>query len=240
MLSGPHSCTCGRIAMSESVNADQTASEVERAFTHFLDTFLVARDAERYPIRELEDRSKVLERQVQFRTKALEEAQASLHKLAITDPLTQLYNRIKIDATFEQALQRTQSLGDQLSLILLDLDRFKQINDNCGHGGGDAVLRGVASLLKENCRRTDVVGRWGGEEFLVLCPSLDLSGALELAERLRVAIAQYDAGINLPVTASFGVAICLTGDTRETLLERADRAMYQAKHQGRNRVVSAE
>lgn len=197
-------------------------------------------DDESYPVKELEDRAKVLERQVKIRTRALELAQSSLQKLAITDPLTKLYNRLEIDETFEQALQSCRLSGQQLTLILLDLDRFKQVNDENGHAGGDAVLRGVADLLKANCRQTDVVGRWGGEEFLVLCPQMDLTEAVELAERLRTAIAQYDAGINRHVTASFGVATCQHGDTRESLLERADKAMYQAKHEGRNRVVAAD
>ncbi|TAN46373.1 MAG: GGDEF domain-containing protein, partial [Rhodospirillales bacterium] len=121
----------------------------------------------------------------------------------------------------------------------LDLDHFKAINDTRGHHTGDEVLKQAAQLLKRHTRSTDLAGRWGGEEFLVICPSTSLEGALRLAELLRSEFPKITPEGLDPLTASFGIAAILPGETGDQLLNRADLALYQAKEGGRNRVVAA-
>ncbi len=127
-------------------------------------------------------------------------------------------------------------------MIILDIDHFKPLNDTYGHMAGDTVLRRIGELLKENSRASDVVGRWGGEEFLVICPHTDVEGATALAESLRRAIESESFQVDRPVTASFGVA-AVTGngsfDSTDRLLVAADNELYRAKEGGRNRVCSA-
>ena len=121
-------------------------------------------------------------------------------------------------------------------LALIDVDLFKAINDRLGHDAGDAVLRQVALLMRAELREVDQLGRWGGEEFLLCAPDTSLAAAQPLAERLRRAVARHDFGQGVPVTVSIGLAPLLADDTPERLLQRADRALYRAKAQGRNRV----
>jgi diguanylate cyclase (GGDEF)-like protein len=170
--------------------------------------------------------------------KALEE---ELLRLAASDPLTGLANR---RGFFEQAARvhgMSQRTGAPLSMIMLDVDHFKAVNDAYGHEAGDAVLRAVADRLRESLRVSDLPGRVGGEEFAVLCPGTELAGGAELAERLRRAVAAMAVvvgGQTVRVTASFGVAECRqTLDTAPSAcLSRADQALYAAKRSGRNRV----
>ena len=151
---------------------------------------------------------------------------------ALTDTLTRLPNRRAFELALTRELSRAERYGTPFSLVLVDLDRFKQINDTLGHDHGDEVLRRVARFLVEGVRREDVVARWGGEEFALLLPSTRASDALRLAERLRQALEDLDLG----VTASFGVAEYLPGESEEALFRRADQALYRAKERGRNRV----
>lgn len=193
-------------------------------------------ETESYPIKELEERMSVLERLVQERTRELQDARDRLQELSETDPLTGIFNRLKADQILDQELARFHRYGEDLSVILLDVDFFKDINDTLGHQVGDSVLCSVATLLSDSIRDTDRVARWGGEEFLVMCPATREDAAAEVAERLRSAIASYDFGIEQSIHASFGVAQATRNDTREVLVERADMAMYRAKNAGRNRV----
>ncbi|CAH1197369.1 hypothetical protein NTGBS_250001 [Candidatus Nitrotoga sp. BS] len=124
--------------------------------------------------------------------------------------------------------------------MLVDVDYFKRINDGYGHQEGDKVLICLSSLLSKAFRRTDSVGRWGGEEFLVVCPELDQQTALKLAELFREKIEQYDFGVAGKVTVSIGLAIYEKGGTMDRLIMRVDNALYQAKDGGRNRVVMSD
>jgi two-component system cell cycle response regulator len=134
--------------------------------------------------------------------------------------------------------------GNETALMLFDIDHFKQVNDRFGHPAGDEVLRELAGRAMRQVRSVDLVGRLGGEEFVVVMPETSLSGAVVVAERLRVAVADepfilQDNGGKLPITVSVGIAV--TGketDTLESLLKRADEALYAAKNAGRNRVVA--
>lgn len=156
--------------------------------------------------------------------------------LASTDLLTGLYNRYKFSELFTHELQREQRYQEGLALIMLDIDHFKCINDDFGHAAGDMVLKELAQLMRNLVRASDVLGRWGGEEFMILVPRDGHEAAASLAEKLRQAIEIHDFRCVPKITASFGVSKHAPGDTIETLCARADDALYRAKHDGRNRV----
>ena len=159
-----------------------------------------------------------------------------LERLSVTDRLTNLFNRMKLDAELDAEIQRAARFGRRFSVILLDVDHFKQVNDTHGHHAGDALLVAIARILEDNTRETDVVGRWGGEEFLIICPHTELAGATTLAGKLRGLIAQHVPGVGGPATASFGVTTSRPGDQGKDVVMRADGALYDAKRAGRNRV----
>ncbi len=160
-----------------------------------------------------------------------------MRQMAETDKLTGLYNREKLDQTLNGLLPDITQSNKPVTLMLLDIDHFKQINDEFGHLTGDKVLTQLAELLRSQMRNQDFIARWGGEEFVVLLPDTLLKHGAELADRLRVYIAaQSIEGHNL--TISIGVAQHQQNESTEALLDRADKALYQAKHQGRNRVVA--
>jgi diguanylate cyclase (GGDEF)-like protein/PAS domain S-box-containing protein len=166
-----------------------------------------------------------------------------LHRLATTDPLTGAANRRQFMAAATQEVERSLRYGNGLSMIMLDVDHFKRINDEFGHSVGDEALVAVVNACRATLREVDVVGRMGGEEFAVLLPETALTGALEVAERLRRAIAAArprQAPAGLVLTASLGVAQRTTGETLvDQILGRADRALYAAKNEGRDRVCAA-
>lgn len=164
--------------------------------------------------------------------------QHTLAHKANHDPLTGVYNRAAWRERIEQEVSRIARNGEgYFSVILLDIDNFKQINDSYGHKDGDVVLVRTCKRLGERLRKSDVLGRWGGEEFVVLLPDTELEQASHLAEQLRLAMPQLETDAR-SVTASFGVARYGKGDTVDGLMIRADKAMYQAKHAGKNRVVT--
>lgn len=163
-------------------------------------------------------------------------AVVQLERDANTDPLTLLYNRRALDERLVQETARTRRQGLPLTVMLIDLDHFKRVNDEYGHNVGDRVLRGVSRCLSDHARKMDVVGRWGGEEFLVILPGTPVLEALETAERLRAVIEACPNETKGAITASFGIAQYRAGEAVETLLERADRTLYGAKGAGRNQV----
>lgn len=154
------------------------------------------------------------------------------------DYLTGIYNRLMFNELLEAELQRTRRYGTSLSLIMFDLDHFKQINDNYSHIIGDHVLKEIAQLISDNIRAHDIFSRWGGEEFTVLVPKCDQAGTAMLAEKLRSICEMHDFGNGLRVTASFGIAHFCAEDSAESFTARADEAMYLAKKNGRNRIES--
>lgn len=167
---------------------------------------------------------------------------ARLYRLAVTDGLTGLYVHRHFQHRLEEEFQRAARYGTPLALLLTDIDHFKKFNDTHGHTTGDAVLKGVAAVLSEEARNTDVVCRYGGEEMAVILPETDREGALQLAERFRRRIADRaftdaEGRGALSVTISIGVAVLDPSiEKRSVLIERADEALYAAKHGGRNRV----
>jgi diguanylate cyclase (GGDEF)-like protein len=157
---------------------------------------------------------------------------------AAMDSLTGLHNRRSAHATLDQLVARCQRSGALLSVLSLDLDHFKQVNDQQGHETGDAVLAEVGQLLARTCRKGDTVARVGGEEFLILLADTGYQGALVVAEKVRATIAAMTVpGLDAPVTASLGATTLQHDDSAATVLRRADAALYRAKHAGRNCVV---
>jgi diguanylate cyclase len=148
-----------------------------------------------------------------------------------TDPLTGVSNRRALDETLDSMFAMLHRYEQPFGLLLLDIDHFKQVNDEQGHLYGDRMLKSVARLMDENVRDTDIVARYGGEEFVIVMPQTTLEGAAAFADRLRLRIEE-----NLPLTVSAGVAQATEGDNPQTLLARADAALYGAKAAGRNMV----
>ncbi len=168
--------------------------------------------------------------------KDIKEKNKELEKLATTDKLTKLYNRRKIEELLEFELNRSERFNHSFGLAIVDIDNFKEVNDTYGHQTGDKVLEEVANILSTNRRKTDFIGRYGGEEFIIICPESNLEGVLNLMENLRKKISEYSFYKVKNKTASFGVTISQEKDTIESLLKRADIALYSAKNSGRNKV----
>lgn len=162
-----------------------------------------------------------------------------LEKLSITDSLTQTYNRLKLDSSLISEIERAKRYDLPLSVIMLDIDHFKQINDTLGHKVGDVVLIEFTNLLKSKLRTVDILGRWGGEEFLIICPETDRKGAISLAEKLRTEISLHQFSEVESLTASLGVASSEQGLVFESIIANVDKALYKAKKEGRNKVKSS-
>ena len=187
--------------------------------------------------------SELLQRALAATNQKLEQQKTELEALATQDSLTGLFNRREFHRQAEFEVARARRQGSALSLLMLDLDQFKSINDQFGHATGDDVLRHIAHLMDRAVRQTDILARYGGEEFVLLLPDTPDAEAHHLAERLRQKLATTPApSLGAPVTASIGLA-CRAGASvlkLEELLQHADQAMYKAKRQGGNNVVMAE
>ena len=160
-------------------------------------------------------------------------------KLSITDTLTELYNRSYLNTKLHAEVNLFHRYNTPMSLIMIDIDYFKDVNDTYGHLVGDSVLVEFAEILRVNVRLTDIVGRWGGEEFVIICPSNTLNQVAELAEKLRVIIESYTFKRVGKKTASFGVGTIHNSEDEMELIRRIDDALYEAKRLGRNRVIKA-
>lgn len=167
-------------------------------------------------------------------------AEDELHLLATTDSLTGIANRREFYTILAREVGLAKRYGTPVSLAMYDLDYFKLVNDTFGHDAGDYVLQAVTSLVKENIRAPDFVARWGGEEFMLLMPQLDMGAASNVAERLRLAIAEHDFDKVGKLTVSFGVTAFESEDDKNSLLMRVDDALYRAKEHGRNRVEALD
>jgi len=168
---------------------------------------------------------------------------AEYEKMANYDTLTGLYNRRAILEKANEWICHVRRYKGRLTVVMLDIDHFKQVNDIYGHRVGDRVLMDLSSMMQRSVRQTDFAGRYGGEEFLIILPRTDVAGASVMAERVREAIQgapMHDAeGNAFKVTASLGVAEYCSGDDEDSLITRADAALYRAKEAGRNRVEIA-
>jgi two-component system, cell cycle response regulator len=174
-------------------------------------------------------------------TETLSQRSETLQQAALTDGLTGAQNRRYFDDALPDYLQEFSRINRPVGLMIIDLDHFKQVNDNHGHDVGDKVLREVANCLKDMTRHHDVVARLGGEEFAVVAPNMTPDLLIKLAERIRRAIASLtvsNGNVRLKVTASLGLAVWDQTEDPETFYRRADRMLYQAKRSGRNRVCA--
>jgi diguanylate cyclase len=183
----------------------------------------------------------LLRKKLKSRTLELASALARIQEMASRDELTQLVNRRHMTAALEQEDARRQRSGSALCIAVIDLDHFKRINDTLGHPAGDAVLRSFADQALGAVRRSDLLARWGGEEFLLLLPDTRLDAARTVLERMRARVAEsarIDADPSLRVTFSAGLVESPAGEPVGAAIELADQAMYRAKHTGRDRVVA--
>ncbi|MDX4038146.1 diguanylate cyclase [Aliarcobacter skirrowii] len=180
-----------------------------------------------------------LEEKILQRTKELYEKNEELERLSITDKLTGLYNRAKLDSVLNAEFEKATRYNNIFSVIIMDIDFFKSVNDNFGHQIGDGVLKESAKILSSCIRTSDTLGRWGGEEFLIICPNSKQEDAIKLANRINIAIKQHTfSTYPKKVTMSLGVAsYCSIFKKAEDIVASADIALYKAKQTGRDRVV---
>ncbi len=183
----------------------------------------------------LNDEKKLKNKLEESNTKLLL-AYEELEKLAITDKLTTLYNRHKIDAILSEEKRRADRYGSNFGIMILDIDYFKKVNDNYGHQIGDEVLIEFSSILKNNSRETDIVGRWGGEEFLIVVPQTEHDSVIHFANNLRMKIEEHKFKYVEKITASIGITIYQKDESITSVVNRADEALYISKNSGRNRV----
>ncbi|MCT7625947.1 sensor domain-containing diguanylate cyclase [Aliarcobacter butzleri] len=181
-----------------------------------------------------------LEEKVKQRTEELLVKNAELLRLSITDNLTKLYNRVKLDKSLQEEMNRSLRYNTNFSIILLDIDYFKKVNDNFGHQVGDEVLIESAQVLSKNIRNVDILGRWGGEEFLVICPETKIEDAIKVASHINEAIKLHKfSTYPNTITMSLGVA-SFNKDIKniDDIILNADKALYQAKEEGRDKVIA--
>ena len=162
---------------------------------------------------------------------------AEISRVAAEDCLTGLYNRRKINELIQNEIERSQRYRKGFSIIIMDIDFFKRVNDRYGHLAGDQLLKMFSDIIRDTIRHTDTAGRWGGEEFVILCPETNMDGATALADKMRQHIFNYIFNDFGKQTASFGVACYIDNDSVDTIINRADIALYNAKNTGRNRVA---
>ena len=191
-------------------------------------------------------RIKRLQDELDQKNRELEVANKRLRKLSITDGLTELYNHRHVHELLRDEFERSRRTEEPLAVTMIDLDKFKSVNDTYGHPTGDVVLYETARILRETAREIDMVGRYGGEEFIVILPNTDEAEAAAFAERVRTAVEAHvyrdpDTSVELRMTCSSGAASFPAEgvDAPEQLLKKADAALYVAKESGRNRVVRA-
>jgi two-component system cell cycle response regulator len=184
-------------------------------------------------------RTKALQDELRDKNRQLEEVLLKVEQLAITDPLTKLFNRRRFETTLENEFKRTMRYGSANSCLMIDIDHFKKINDEYGHHVGDVVLKEISEVIKDCIREIDTVARWGGEEFIVLLPETKKEEALKVAKRILDVIAGHSfSQITRQITVSIGLASVPDPsiDTAEKLIQTADFVLYEAKSKGRNRV----
>lgn len=170
---------------------------------------------------------------------AISKLQKELEELSSTDTLTKLYNRGKMEEYIKKAFKRKRKLKSDLVVVMADIDDFKLINDTYGHHIGDEVLKSISNILSENTRTIDMVGRWGGEEFLMIFPDISLSNAMAMVARLKDKINTHSFSVNEEITCSFGVCNVVLDDfADEDAIIAADSALYRAKNEGKNKICT--
>ncbi|MDG6778312.1 diguanylate cyclase [Thiomicrorhabdus sp. zzn3] len=185
----------------------------------------------------LKEHNEQLEQEVRKRTEELRRALEEMESISIQDKLTGLYNRHKLDTTLLEYINLAHRYYAPFGLIILDLDNFKEINDAFGHYAGDKLLKGVSERLKKGCRKTDVIGRWGGDEFMILVPKADRKAIMSLGNHLRDTVQDSIFDVSVKLTISIGMTLYEEGDQMEDMILRADQALYESKRANRNQVT---
>ena len=183
---------------------------------------------------------KVLEGFNEKLTNEVDKQTKKLKKISITDKLTGAYNRVKLDEVMESNYKYYQEFNENFALIILDIDHFKLVNDEHGHLIGDEILKGVVECIQESIRSTDILGRWGGEEFIIICPNSDEKTALTLTQNIRIKIQNCHFPRVKQITISGGVADMYANKDIDSIINSADEALYRAKKSGRNRIKGRE
>lgn len=176
---------------------------------------------------------------MEFMLRAITKAEDELKRIALTDSLTCIANRLMFNTALKKEVERAKRYKQPLSLIMFDIDHFKNFNDTYGHDAGDSILIELTRLIRKNIRTVDLLARWGGEEFMILSSSTKIDKAIILAEKLREIIENHNFSETRKVTCSFGLAEYLSEDI-ETFLKRVDIALYQSKESGRNKITTAK
>ena len=196
---------------------------------------------------QLQDMNTYLEQKIYERTESLLDTQkellednSELTRMALTDSLTGLSNRTHMNQILHKEFSRFERHGQCFGIIMLDIDHFKSINDKFGHDAGDHVLKKLASIFEKAIRSSDFIARWGGEEFLICCTTIEEDDLLPIAETIRQLVANTDFDNNNKITASLGCAAIVKGETIADLIKRADVALYEAKNNGRNQSMVSE
>ncbi|MCX7820159.1 MAG: GGDEF domain-containing protein [Brevinematales bacterium] len=170
-------------------------------------------------------------------SKELKKTIEIVRMLSMTDELTKIFNRKKINQSITEEINRAKRYNEIFSIIMFDIDHFKKINDTFGHDIGDEVLKNITRIVGAQLRITDIFGRWGGEEFIIISPKTQKEEAVHLAERIRQTVEQFSFPVVKNVSCSLGVTEWTKEDDEKTLLKRVDEALYEAKESGRNRVI---
>lgn len=183
-------------------------------------------------------RTKALQDELREKNRQLSDLLAKVEALAITDPLTGLYNRRQFDAVLEVEWKKSRRYNQPVSCLMADIDFFKAVNDNFGHKTGDLVLIEIANIVKKSVRDVDTVARWGGEEFIVLLPFSDRDQGLIVSQRIleKVSDRKFEQLPDRRVTVSLGLSCSTSLNTKEEFVEAADKALFEAKRKGRNRI----
>ncbi len=196
---------------------------------------------------QVQDMNTYLEQKIYERTESLLDTQKELlednnelTRMALTDSLTALSNRTHMNQILHKEYSRFERHNQRFGIIMLDIDHFKVINDTRGHDAGDQVLKKLARLFEGAIRSSDFVARWGGEEFLICCTTIEEDDLLPIAETIRLLVARTDFGLGGSITASLGCAAIVKGENIGELIKRADVALYEAKNHGRNQTVVSE
>ncbi|MBE9526135.1 MAG: GGDEF domain-containing protein [Proteobacteria bacterium] len=236
--------------IGHSVASIKNLEEIESVIQIHLDQIIshldIHRNKEDERVTRIEKQNSQLSEKLKYlesESENLREEVLNSHNNALIDPLTQLPNRLAYDEKLKQEYARWKRYNNTLLIMVWDIDLFKSVNDNYGHRTGDEVLKGVATMLRNSLRETDFIFRFGGEEFVSLMPETSLGGGFKISEKVRASIEKLKFthnGHDIKVTISSGITIFVENDTLESAFERADKALYQAKDQGRNRCVIAK
>ncbi len=210
---------------------------IKFAGLHFSFPTDVHGEGEAYPLKELEDRAHVLSRMVEEKTKSLQEAYKELETIIDTDNVSGLFSRYYFEKSINAEWERFNRFSRSYSLVMMDIDQFKHINDTYGHIVGDEVLLIIGKVIQQQLRPSDVAARWGGDEFILLLPETSSDGALRVAQRINNQLARQDWPTKKPIVVSFGISSINPGELPEDVFQRTDSALYQAKHNKWDKII---